>query len=222
MRTRVGVGAFLVDLVDGDDHRDLGRLGVVDRLLGLRLDAVIGGNHDHRQVGDLGAARAHRRERLMARRVEERDAVVAVVHLVGADVLGDPAGLTGRDLGLPDRVEQRGLAVVDVAHDRDDRRALDQVVVGVVEDDLGNGLVLGVDDLDLLAELDAEQLDRVVGQRLRLGLHLAQLHQLLDDLRDPDVEILGDVLDGRAGVDRGSRRASRRRVCEGRDSASSS
>ena len=110
-----------------------------------------------------------------------------VVDLVGADVLGDAAGLAGRDLGLADRVEQRRLAVVDVAHDRHDRGALDQILVGVVEDDLGGGLVLGVDDLDLLAELDAEQLDRVVGQRLGLGLHLAQLHQLLDDLRDADV-----------------------------------
>src|SRR6202012_2505047 len=31
--------------------------------------------------------------------------------------------------------------------------------------------------------------------------HLAQLNQLLDDLRGRDVEVLGDVLDGRAGVD---------------------
>ena len=34
-----------------------------------------------------------------------------------------PAGLAGGDLGLADRVQQRGLAVVDVAHDRDHRRA---------------------------------------------------------------------------------------------------
>ena len=69
------VGALLVDLVDRDDHRHVGVLGVVDRLLGLRLDAVVGGDHDHREVGDLGAAGAHRRERLVARRVEERDRV---------------------------------------------------------------------------------------------------------------------------------------------------
>ena len=68
-----GVGALLVDLVDRDEHRHLGCLRVVDRLLGLRLDAVVGGDHDHRDVGDLGAARAHRRERLVARSVEERD-----------------------------------------------------------------------------------------------------------------------------------------------------
>ncbi len=72
----VGVGALLVDLVDRHEHRHAGLLGVVDRLLGLRLDAVVGGDDDHRDVGDLGAARTHRGERLVARRVEERDGAV--------------------------------------------------------------------------------------------------------------------------------------------------
>ena len=62
-------------------------------------------------------------------------------------------------------------------------------------------LVRGVDDLDLLVELVGEDLDRVVGERLGERRHLAQLHQLLDDLGDRDGEVLGDVLDRRAGVD---------------------
>ena len=45
------------------------------------------------------------------------------VDLARADVLGDAAALAGRDLGRPDRVEQAGLAVVDVAHDGHDRGA---------------------------------------------------------------------------------------------------
>jgi hypothetical protein len=43
-------------------------------------------------------------------------------HLIGADMLRDAAGLARDDIGLADRVEQRGLAVVDMAHDRDHRR----------------------------------------------------------------------------------------------------
>ena len=92
----VGVGALLVDLVDRDDDRHVGGLGVVDRLVGLRHDAVVGGDDDHGDVGDLGAAGAHGGERLVARRVEEGDRLAAVVDLVGADVLGDAAGLAGR------------------------------------------------------------------------------------------------------------------------------
>ena len=113
----VRVGADLVHLVDGDHERHLGGARVVDRLHRLRHDAVVGRHHDDGDVGDLGAAGAHGRERLVARRVQEGDLAAVVVHLVGADVLGDAAGLARGHLGGADRVEQRRLAVVDVAHD---------------------------------------------------------------------------------------------------------
>ena len=118
---RVGVG--LVDLVEGDDDRHLGRLGVADRLERLGHDPVVGGDDDDRDVGHLGAAGAHRGERLVARGVEEDDALAVVGDLAGADVLGDAAALAGRHLGRPDGVEQARLAVVDVAHDGHDRGA---------------------------------------------------------------------------------------------------
>ena len=118
--------------------------------------------------------------------------------LVRADVLGDAAGLARRDLGGADGVQQRRLAVVDVAHDRDDRRAGDQVLLGVVEH-LGTlGLLLGVDDVDLALQLGRDELDRVVREGLRDRGHLAQAHQRLDDLRRRDLEDLGEVLDRRA------------------------
>ena len=66
---------------------------------------------------------------------------------------------------------------------------------------LGVGVLGRRDDLDLLVELVGEHLDRVVGQRLRERRHLAEAHQLLDDLRHADAEVLRDVLDRRAGVD---------------------
>ena len=50
------------------------------------------------------------------------------VHVIGADVLRDAAGFALGDARFADGVEQRGLAVVDVAHDRDDRRARDDVL----------------------------------------------------------------------------------------------
>ena len=63
----VGLGALLVDLVDRDQDRHVGGAGVVDRLFGLRHDAVVGGDDEDGDVGDLGAAGAHRGEGRVAR-----------------------------------------------------------------------------------------------------------------------------------------------------------
>jgi hypothetical protein len=78
---------------------------VVDGLLGLGLDAVVGRDNDHREVGHVGAAGAHGGESLVARRVEEGHDLVVVVDLVGADVLGDAAGLARGHLGLAHGVQ---------------------------------------------------------------------------------------------------------------------
>ncbi len=63
----IGIGAGLVDLVHGHDDGHLGGLGVVDGLDGLRHDAVVGGHHEHDDVGDLARRGAHGGEGLMAR-----------------------------------------------------------------------------------------------------------------------------------------------------------
>ena len=96
---------------------------MVNRLDGLWHDTIIGRHDDHRDIGDLGAAGAHRRERLVARCIEEGDLAPIDLDLIGADVLGDAARLTRRHLRIADGVEQRGLAVVNVAHDGHHRRA---------------------------------------------------------------------------------------------------
>ena len=77
-------------------------------------------------------------------------------HLVGADVLGDAAGLALADVGLADRVEQARLAVVDVTHDGDDRRPDHQVVL--VARVLAVGDVEAVEQLAVLL-LRADDLD---------------------------------------------------------------
>ena len=69
----VGVRVGQVDLVHGDDDRHARRARVRDRLARLRHDAVVGGDDEHGDVSHLRAAGAHGGERLVARRVEERD-----------------------------------------------------------------------------------------------------------------------------------------------------
>ena len=107
---RVGIGQ--VALVDGDHDRNLGGLGVVDRFFGLGHDAVIRGDDQDHDVGQLGAAGAHGGERLVARRVDEGDSLAAAFDLVGADVLGDVSFLFGDDGGFPQVVKEGGFPVV--------------------------------------------------------------------------------------------------------------
>ena len=196
------VGALLVDLVDRDEDRDVGGAGVVDRL------AAVCGMTPSSAATTMTAmsATCAPRARMAVNaswpgRVEEGDRPAVVVDLVGADVLRDAAGLARGDLGLADGVEQRRLAVVDVAHDRHDRRALDEILVGVLEDRLVLGLVAGVDDLDLLAELLGE--DGIASsESVWVSVTISpMLISFLMTSGDGDAEVLGDVLDGRAGVD---------------------
>ena len=124
-----------------------------------------------------------------------------------------PAGLGLDDGGLADRVEQRRLAVVDVAHDRDHRRARDEILLGVLVD-LRELVLLGdVLDGDLALDLGGDQLHRLVRERLRDRDHLAEAHHDLDDLSRRHAERLGQVLDGdaRRNRDRTGRLRPRRR-----------
>ena len=149
----VGLGLLAVDLVDGDDDRRARRLGVVERLDRLGHHAVVGGHDQHDDVGGLGAAGAHGGERLVARGVDEGDEPVVLDGLVGADGLGDATGLAGHHVGVADLVEQLRLAVVDVAHHGDDRRARHGGLVVVVEEVLDAEHLLEL-DLLLLAGVD--------------------------------------------------------------------
>ena len=192
----VGVGAGLIDLVDGDDDGYASGLGVVDRLDGLGHDAVVGSHDQNDDVGHLGTTGTHGRKGGMARGIDEGDLAVVDHNLRSADCLGNAARLAGSDTGVTDGVEEARLAVVDVAHDGDDRGAWLKVGGIVVERE--GVLLLGGDDLDLTAQVVGNELDEVVGHGLRHGERRAQQEQALDDVVGRNVEGLGELLDGNA------------------------
>ena len=122
---RVGVG--FVDFIDRHDQGHLGGFGVVDGLDGLGHDPVIGRHHEDDDIRHLRPAGAHGREGLMAGRVQEDDPAVIHLDFVGSDVLGDASRFARRHVGLANRVQQRGLAVVHMPHDGDHRGPGNQV-----------------------------------------------------------------------------------------------
>ena len=201
-----------VHLVDGHDDRHRGGAGMRDRLLRLRHDAVVRRDDEHGDVRHLRAAGSHGGERLVAGRVEERDAPSADLGLVRADVLRDPSGLGLDDSGFADGVEERRLAVVDVAHDRHDRWPRRQVLVAVVVRLRLELLLRSVLDRDLAVELGADDLDLLVRQRLGRRAHLAEPHEDLDELGHRHAECLRevDLRDSRLDGDRTGRRRRRR------------
>ena len=198
----------LIDLVDRHDDRNVRSLGVVNRLNGLRHNAVVCGHHEDGQVRRLRTAGTHGGERLVARGIEEGDGALATldldIDLVSADALGNATGLLATIVGVADRVQKAGLAVVDVPHDGDDRRALGEVFLGAfvfaelqieVLEQLAV-LVFWGDDFHGVVNLRTEELQRLLRDRCGGRHHLAQVEQSLDQRCRIRTDLLGEVGQG--------------------------
>jgi hypothetical protein len=199
-----GIGVRNVDLVDRNDDRHVRGASVRNGLLRLRHHAVVRRDDEDRNVRHLRTPCPHGGERFVAWRVEERNLPAVVVGLVGTDVLRDSSRLRLDDRGLADCVEQRCLPVVDVSHDRHDRRARNEVALAVLER-LGLLVLVGsvLDrQLTLGRELGRDQLDLVVREGLRDRDGLAEVHHEHDDLGRGHAERLGQVAHGDARLDR--------------------
>ena len=177
------VGVFAVDLRDRDDDRNVCRARVVERFDRLRHHAVVGRDDEHRDVGGARATGTHRGERLVARGVDEGDGVAVVHCLVRADVLRDTAGLARNDVGVADRVEQRRLAVVEQRLQFELR------------------FLTGLDEQDLGAQRLGDQLDHLVGERLRPRDHLARVEQQAHEVGGVAIQLRRELLDRDASLD---------------------
>ena len=187
---RVGIG--LVSLGDGHHDRHLGCLGVLDGFLGLGHDTVVRCHHQNHDVGGLGTAGTHGREGLVTGGIEERHHAAWGFDVVGANVLRDTTSFARRHLGAADVVQQRGLAVVHVAHDGDHGRTRQHLGVLHCRFLVGKGFrIVQRRHHRLVAQFFDHDHGRVLVQGLVDGGHLAQLHELLDDLGGLDRHLVG-------------------------------
>ena len=207
----IRVHPVLVDLVHRDDDRDTSGVDVLDRLFGLRHDPVIGGHDQNRDVGHVRAPGTHRRERRMTRGVDEGDQAAVALDLVCADHLGDPARLAGGHLGLAHCVEERCLAVVDVAEHRHDRRpgrqrarsGIGEIDQGMLPPAFARSAAVGLLRRRFLglrfeAEMICGKRRRVEVDRLVQRGHDPVAHQVLDQLGARHLEAFGELSDREA------------------------
>src|SRR5262249_42408927 len=102
----------------------------------------------------------------------------------------------GGDVGLADRVEQRGLAVVDVTHNGDDGCPRQLLLIGVgLADKAFFDVRLG-NALGRVAELLHDQLGGVGIDHIIDLVHGALRHQQLDDVDRPLGHTVGQFLNG--------------------------
>ena len=168
---------------------------MMDGLLGLRHDAIIGCHHQDDDIGSLGTTRPHGRERLVTRRIQKGHHATRCFDVISTDVLGNPTGLTRCHTGFADMVEQRGLAVIDVPHDCHHRRTRQQGVFGRAS------LFLFQEGIRII-ELGRKRLvphfldhdhGRFLIECLIDGHHGAQFHQRLDDFSGFDRHLVRQI-----------------------------
>ncbi|KAF1003226.1 MAG: hypothetical protein GAK36_00288 [Pseudomonas sp.] len=189
----IEVGTRLVDLVHCHNQRNASRLSVLNSLDGLWHHAVVRGHHQDHDVGRLGTTGTHRRKRGVARGIEERHHATVGFNVVCTDVLGNAAGFACSYLGTTDVVEQRGLTVVNVAHDGHNRRTGNRFTFKL--QGLGQGVFQGgvADQGHFVAQLFGNQLGSFLIQYLVDGGRGAQLEHELDDFSGLDRHLLGKV-----------------------------
>jgi hypothetical protein len=158
---------------------------VRDRLARLRHDAVVGGDHEDRNVGDFCAACAHRGERFVTGRIDEGDLAIVFVDGVRTDFLRDAARFAGGNGCRTDLVEQRRLTVVDVTEHGDDRRTRREQF-GFVFFLLDDDLVARFFDDRVEAELARDGRSLFARNVLVDRRHRAHAEQLFDDVGSVD------------------------------------
>ena len=100
---------------------------MVDRFDGLRHDTIISGNNQNYQIGDFGTAGTHCCKSLMTRCIQKNDLAFIRGNIVGSNVLGNSSGFIFGNIGFTDYIQQRCLTMIDMSHNGNHRRPLDEL-----------------------------------------------------------------------------------------------
>ncbi len=179
----IRIGFRLIHFIDCHDNLDTGRLGMVNRLDGLRHDTVIRRDNQDRDIRHLRAAHTHRGKRLMARRIQECNLSSIDAYNGRTDMLCDSSGFSCRHLGLTDRVQKRGLTMIDVSHNDNDRRTALEALrrIGLLHVFLED--VLFLHGLRQNIHIQRQCFGLLIIQIVVLAHQLALQHQALNNLR---------------------------------------
>ena len=105
---------------------------MVDRLDRLGHHAVIGGDHQDRDIRGVCSTHTHGGKGLMARGIQEGNLLSVHIHHIGSNVLGNTACLPVGHMGVADRIQQGCLTVIDMTHHTDYRRSRHQALLGIL------------------------------------------------------------------------------------------
>ena len=115
--------AFLIDLIDSNDHRHIGGLGMLNGFNRLRHQAVIGCHDQNYDIRYRGTALTHLRERFVPWGIEEGDdRAILCLYLIRANMLRDSASFASHNICTAQGVQKRCLTMVDMPHHGHDRR----------------------------------------------------------------------------------------------------
>ena len=189
------VCVFLIHLVDCNDQRHIGRTRMLDSFYRLRHDTVIGGNHQHHDIRGLSTTRTHRGKCCVTRCIKECNRAVFCFCLVGTNMLGNTASLTRSNTRGTNVIEQGGLAVINVAHDRDHRWTWFGIAFARTSNQSCQRRfhIIGAHRIGVVTHLLNHEDSGVLVQQLIDSSHDAHRHHRLDHFSSLDSHFIGQL-----------------------------
>ena len=108
----VNICAWLIYLIDSNNHRNVCSFSVANRLYSLWLNAIICCDYQYSDVSYLSTTSTHCSECFVSWCIEEYDLLTVDLNLGSTNMLCNTARLTSRYVGISNGIEQRSLTVI--------------------------------------------------------------------------------------------------------------